>query len=308
MKITFVKELNSSIKHIVDDVHNELRNISGYNLLYKALSSKFESLKVVVEEKPKEKSVVDLKVDDCEEAGNHILESHDHGSLIISKSDIYDNLKIVNEKVRDVIYSFINSNKITCLLKLGTIRENKLTISCYGVCKYKTEHVKKFHFKFNKQGETDQYKMVVTSIGSQISEHVSSPQFLQIRGNKRLIMQKELANKSVKMFLLEKKINVDCDLALSGNTQNLMKKNTAYKMKSEFKSAGDLIKTCDVFDLLAEADKNTDNYIQKVYKFYFICFFFFLIFGIKGIHSDGGGFIYREAVAATFWMLTGFIF
>lgn len=241
-----------------------------------------------------------------QQVSRNLCESHDHGFKFILESCIYDNCKDVstrvinNEKIRDAIIAYMKVKKITCLLKLGTIRENKLTISCYGTCKYNKEHDKKFLFKFIKNGgETESYKMLVTSTGTNIDKHVSSPKFLQVRGNKRVLAQKELQGKSVKMYLLEKKMNTDCDLAIAGNTQELMNENTAYKMKSEYKSAADLIKNCDLFDLLAEADKNSDNYIQKVNKFFlFVCFFINLFY--KGRHSNGGISLHRTTTAATF--------
>lgn len=34
-------------------------------------------------------------------------------------------------------------------------------------------------------------------------------------------------------------------------------------MKSEYKSVHDLVKNCDLFDLIAQADKKAEDYIQK---------------------------------------------
>lgn len=246
---------------MIDDIHYDAKDIPIYFSININCVKNFSSLRI---EKVKEQQIVLL--DDSKQIEEII---HDHGSMQLKAEDIY-NLKItprelIKENVRNIIRQYLNDHKIPCLVKIGTVRENKTSISCYGNCTYVKDHAKNYFFKITPADTIgENYKLCVTSSGPEILKHLSSPKFLQIRGQKRQEMQQQLEKKSVKMFLLEHKMNYDNNLAFKGNTQGLINKATAYKMKSEYKSANDMVKTCDIYDLIAHADRKEEEYIRKI--------------------------------------------
>jgi hypothetical protein len=227
---------------------------------FKMDSDMFQNLHVKEKHLDSQKSVNFTKKEE-----KKLRENNKYTSFYISEQiidfQIFNQGKVDNEKIKEIIKDIGFFQKVTCMFRFRQVKYFKATdtLHVHARCLYE-EHAD-IRYKFTILNCSSMPKINCTSTGNCRFEHSGKVKYYQCRGEKR----KEFQNDGNKPDVTHLKLmdNVDLNLVKKGNSYGVFSRPVIQKAKSEFKCKKRAIAGCDILSAV-ECQNIYPDYVQEV--------------------------------------------